>query len=919
MTTVATTSPIEYLAEVRKFLTENASLQSMQMTEYNINVTTDWLHSICAVYCDLDAASITKNCDINTSSDFDLDNQDHISEIQKYAYQFGTDSKYWTGTGCYTFPNFTQVSVLDQIQSSLNMFLIHVFLKDTAYKIKKSVVSSELQHVNSVDDIDSISTRILSKVAQFINVENTKDILVQLIQFGVFDKKVQTDFVYNGDKLTFPIHLKIKGDVTEQESVTYVLNLNLIQQCSVTRSFRVWIHSLWDQITLMNDRISNLKCVIQCKSVECSTELDALNAEIASLLQQLESKTLTISSLEAQLQSNITTVSSSVESLSHKIKTLQNEREEKQTEIQSLQNTSSTVAANRKNHSYVALLQAIRGRIYPDGVASGSVVDEKNTEIKKIDEQLSRWNVKLEKAEEEKNRINIDLKTVQHQLECTQMSLDEIKQKSERLSMKSQIIQQQQESVVLQQNSLKVLWSNQNATIMHMCQEMDKCSNKMDNFYAERNIEDKQLKENNDRIDKLKQKIGIFRQSKSESDEDQLQLLGQLQYIANEASSLELENYEFQSQMRGLIAEIEVKKKEKETLLNDEHSTRVDTQEIQHEVQQLKIRKQKLQHECVMMDLVVQIKLVSFLDDKTNVAAELNEWNEYDKMIYDAIDILVRRLEVSEHKRIEIIQRTTNLEKKIESMQTVIITLKSQIKELKNSKRELLERINTLKDHLDESIVEKSSHRKEIDFLKNQIDLLQLYNKQLIRHQKIYDSHIADIQTATQESDLHAIDPSSQAIYNVQKERLQYLTHLEKLSSILAVCKSNYGMYRNLFDMYKLTEILKLCKKLIAIKLRVDKINRTKHFGVGSDGKMTKMNATLDLTKFMKASTPVDNSLLILKKYFQRYFDRWRFLKFKDDGVNRFPRPTENELMRFAFQMTLYRIKKQKMEEKEEE
>ena len=102
-------------------------------------------------------------------------------------------------------------------------------------------------------------------------------------------------------------------------------------------------------------------------------------------------------------------------------------------------------------------------------------------------ERAQRGGAKI--PEEEKTRINLDLKTVQHQLECTQMSLDEIKQKSERLSMKSKIIQQQQESVVLQQNSLKVLWSNQNATIMHMCQEMDECSKKMDNFYAERNIE----------------------------------------------------------------------------------------------------------------------------------------------------------------------------------------------------------------------------------------------------------------------------------------------------------------------------------------------------------------------------------------------------------------------------------------------
>ena len=121
-----------------------------------------------------------------------------------------------------TLFRITPILPLQQIQSALNMFLINVFLKDVKYKIKECVVASELEAVQEMEDIVSIPDRVLSSVSQFINVQNMTDILLQLINHGIFDKKIQNDFVYNGDRLTFPIQLRIKDDINDEQGIIYL-------------------------------------------------------------------------------------------------------------------------------------------------------------------------------------------------------------------------------------------------------------------------------------------------------------------------------------------------------------------------------------------------------------------------------------------------------------------------------------------------------------------------------------------------------------------------------------------------------------------------------------------------------------------------------------------------------------------------
>ena len=894
-------TPLEYLTEARKFLNEFAALQHIQINDFNINITTDWLHSLHTVHCGLNESGLTRNTDIGIETTFDHSNPDHLEEIRKYAFQLGSDSKYWEGTGCYTFPNYTDIAILQQIQSALNMFLINVFLKDSQYKIKECVVSSELGAVQTMGDIASIPDRVLSSVSQFINVQNMTDIILQLVNHGIFDKKLQNDFVYNGDRLTFPIQLRVKGDINDEQGIIYMLNLNLIQHCTTTRSFRAWVHSMWDQITDLNARVDNLKCVIQCKSVQCSTELDTLNAEIYALLQQLQSKNLTITDLESQLQGDINTVSSSIEVLQTNIEELEERKSAAEQKIVHL--TEDTPKRE--------LLEAIRNRV------QRSVDQKEDAELEKT---LKERRTLLERAKTEKERITLELDSVQHQVECTQLSLQELKQKAERLKMKSRLVEQQQHNVKIQQGSLEIMWSKQNATIMSLSHEMETCSNNLDTFQAQYQIQKEQLKETDDKCVQLREKIQVHTIASQVSSEEQNEILQHMDYIASETTLLQKEFDNYAAETEIVIETISAQQydvrerlQEKMQLDREVEDVNIDITRLTEQITELEMREHKIRFSRTMTDLLVQSKIQTYLEEKHKLTGSLTEYVSYDKMLYDLIDRIVQQLEKNEHARTTMVHRVHLLERRITQLQKTILQLRDQIRELTQTKTNLLEKIRVLKDHLDENVVEKSEHQKHVRFLEHQINILKSYNAQLIRHQEVYTKHIEEVELAATSADLVPITPSS-TVDHARRERMQYLTHLDKLTGMLAICKSNYGLRRNLYDVFKLSEILKMCKKLIEIKLRVDQINRTKHFGLG-DGAMTKMGATLDLTKFITASYPSQDAEQLIRRYLQKWVDRWRLWAWKTKRVNRFPIPTQMDLMRFEFQMTLYRIQKQKQKD----
>ena len=915
-TIITTNEPLSFLLNARQFLEcSNLAFQSHQQNEYNINIKTDWLNSLCTVYCNLDADAVTKTANLDSVTQFNLTNPEHVDEIKQYAFQLGHDSKYWVGQGSFTFSTLEEVSVSKQIQSSLNLFLLQIFLRNHRFKVLKSTIDAQLNTVQSQEEICFNDERILSQLGEFINVQNTQDVLHQLISMGIFDKKVNTDFIYNGDQLTFPIHLKIKNDIANTENIKYVLNLNLIQHCPVERSFRVWLHSIWDQTEQLNSQIDNLKCLFNCKSVQYSSELDDLNSQIYDLQQQLNSKNITIQNLEAQLQNDINSLTTNISSMTTEIQSLEAKKADLNKQIV---NPTSYPLSKHQLMARKQLMHDIQNRLF-----SNSNEHINGEYVTHVDKMLSEWKEKKARAMAEKSRIEVELKSIQVQLQCTVVSVKELKETIERLSKKSSIIKHQQETMQLHKKSIEMVWSHQNSALIQMCREIDECTKSLNSFHSMRDSTSEQLSSLQTMIATNHKKLKAYKQQHEETNKEQLNLLSQIEIITNDSQNLQNEYQKYETEIQKSIKEIKKKKqtqqilKQKETSITQnlhEHNEGVHL--INQNIAHFEKQEQKLNFSRVMMEISVRSKLKSYVDASIELTDELHSMEEYNKLLYDIINRLVQVIEKNNHTRTEKKQYLMSLEKKISSMQTTIITLKEKVNELKDTKSELLKKIEVLQLHLEEKTVDHFEHNKQTTFLQQQIDLLQLYNAQLVKQQKLYIDHIYDLENSVTNVQLHHVKPISSDTDSLQ-ERIKYLNHLEKLTSILHMCKANYGVYRNLFDVYKLTEVLKMCKKLIEIKLRIDKINRTKHFGI-EDGSVTVMNATIDFTKFLIASTPADIAYSNIRKYLQRFVDKWRLKQYKKDGINRFPRPTDSELMKFQFKMTIYRIQKERRLKREE-
>jgi len=124
-----------------------------------------------------------------------------------------------------------------------------------------------------------------------------------------------------------------------------------------------------------------------------------------------------------------------------------------------------------------------------------------------------------------------------------------------------------------------------------------------------------------------------------------------------------------------------------------------------------------------------------------------------------------------------------------------------------------------------------------------------------------------------------------------------------------------------LFNLVKLTEILKLCKLLYSTKKKIDRLNNRKVFGLGGNNRPTvdPVDVELDISQFYEEITPINNALRIVMKYLSTVFiPRWRLKKYKEDGINRFPVPSEYEIMKFKFKMAIInQVKQQHMKQLE--
>ena len=280
--------------------------------------------------------------------------------------------------------------------------------------------------------------------------------------------------------------------------------------------------------------------------------------------------------------------------------------------------------------------------------------------------------------------------------------------------------------------------------------------------------------------------------------------------------------------------------------------------------------------------------------------------------------------QIGEENR-ELKKQNVDLLDKIKSLKKQINDSQKSIERLIDSKEILLNNLNETNDIIHSTLNHRkiSNQNKTIQILNRQIRVLETHNSQLKRQQE----NFSQIQTKyVKIEEMSSIGSTCTIDTNEtteNSERISYLKSLDKLSSLVPLLRNQYGIRKSLYNLVKLTEILKLCKLLYSTKKKIDRLNNRKVFGMGGDNRPTvdPVEVELDISQYYEEITPINNALQTIMKYFSTIFiPRWRLKKYKEDGINRFPVPSEYEIMKFKFKMAIInQVKQQHIKQLEEQ
>lgn len=138
-----------------------------------------------------------------------------------------------------------------------------------------------------------------------------------------------------------------------------------------------------------------------------------------------------------------------------------------------------------------------------------------------------------------------------------------------------------------------------------------------------------------------------------------------------------------------------------------------------------------------------------------------------------------------------------------------------------------------------------------------------------------------------------------------------YLKRLRLLINVFPTIKKNYGVLQYLVSIYKFNTILKVCRKMHDISMRINKINNQKLL------ETIAVQGTFNLMDFVIVPYLSKAKHDTIKKCLIYYVNRWRYLKWKEDGINRFSKPTMHDIMLFNFRMNVFKQAKRIKEERE--
>jgi len=958
------------IVDARNFINEFEKIKT-QRVYYNVNIETDWIKSIQDAYNETGSCGLTKN----PTRLFSLEQttQTEENEIKRYAYHLGTQSKYWVRhletTGTYKYSDDSIMNASEQLASNLNTYLIHVFLFYTQYQVNVSTLHNEVNNVKlKFSDVETfIPEEEIKSIKNIINTNNTADILNELIKLGIFDQnKFHAEYLFDGDILRFVVELKLtdsphhwEHEHPEKEmEITHVLQLNLIQRtdnsCLPKRTFRSWISCIYQQIDTLNNTLMELKDKMKCSAIQNASHIHTLGVKIQDMKRSLTSSNEMIEFLKKKhakeiesLQTQLSAYSQSEEQLMELKHIYSSKSNDVGLLTYGLQHGKNThpllnlvhqlleISTKNNDISDISFQLSAEQSVLPNHIVEKLIkVGTDPTNTNKMNDAIDIIEKYKRSFENEEDNINIQLEACRTNMNSTRLELESLYKKQTEIQLQKEIQEKQKESILLEKESLEQTIASQNQnlenitrTLQENVSNLDQIKTKIDTNIENQNTSSQEYLSLCETVRELYRKKSIAEKYHSQTVQ-QLEVLSQSILHANRRHDV------VRQQHQHLIEQYTEKEiqyaHDISVLMHTEGSLdkiKDDIQILEEKRNILVEKKQRIKNDLVGMELLASWNMKEYTELKKNIVNDIENVHIFDNYIQTIIQKLQQKLMSIGDTNKALQSENKSLIEKVQSLRELIIESRQMISTLSAEKASLMNTVEKM-----ESIISSSSNNTNqhslstIEFMSQQIKLLEAHNKTLQNQHHHYEVQVKQMEsTLTEVKNINFVSTDFNAVSNdhnteLQQEQTKYLESLHSLSTLLPIIRQHYGIKRTLYDVYKLTEIMKLCKKIYQTKQRVDLINRRKVFG-GADGDfgITPVDADIDITKFMKAASYSASAHRTIKKYFAEVFlPRWRYRKYKEDGINRFPIPSEFEIMIFNFKMTIYAQMKQKEKENRE-
>lgn len=949
---VISSSTFNMIVDARKFMNDFRKINTQRVV-YEINIDTDWVKSIQNAYDETGKCGLTRNptaiFDVHTTS------RQEENEIKRYAFHLGKQSRFWIqkdqGHGSYKFDENSVMDVPRQLASNLNTYILNTFLFRTQYQVNSEILKKKLVDVKTnFSDIETfLNDEEITSVGDIINTNNTAEILNSFIEFGLFDHhQFHSEYIFEGDILRFKAkmcltdspHHWLNEHPEKEIQIEHILHVNLVQRypsrCKRNNTYRKWINSIREQTEKLNKALSDIKERMHCISIQNARQIHTLEGKINEMKSSLQISVETIEFMKQKHNKELSSLQTQLDTYSAS----QTQLVELQSSIEEriLYAVSVKKMVADKGRVGYSLEYILKTSSLPTYIVNTILQENKNLpEAEQTTKVLETINAYSDSINSQHNDIGIQLQQCKTTIHTIESEIENIIEKRNNIEIQKNLLQQQKKSILLQKINIEQTISSQNEHLQNMTESLKQDQSTLDQFEESFKNNSEKQKAQHQTYEELCSRVKSMYRKKNISEKMHSDTLQQLEVLSHNLLRTNEKYNTLKVKYSHLIGKnnaYEKKLLSELQILNsseNKHDLQIlEMNEIKNKCINLSIQTQENRKKVVMMDIISRYHTIEYNQISQNTTTQLEFINIFDKKMQESIFDLQRELQLLGKNNNSLRDTNHSLYSKVEVLRRDILKSRHEVTDLKDEKIHLLRTIDEMESLFSSS---KDTEQNSVLFLKNQIRLLEVHNSTLEKQQNQYVKRVEQMSETIQGvqdisfitiDTLNTIETNETNETNGQKNRNvqlseKYLNNLQALSSILPLLRHNYGIKKSLYDIYKLTEVLKLCKTLHDTKRKIDSINRKKIIGIGGDG-ITKIKASLNLLDYAKYSTIAQIAYKKIRHVLKNIFiPRFRWKKYKKDKINFFQDPTEFEIMIFNFKMAIGRQMKQRSSMKKSE